>query len=492
MEQMKMEKTQNYWSEKEEAKLIELYKQGLTDFEICEQLNRGKPSVSHRIQLLKERQLILSKRRISSNKDSYFSAANKIIENFYNKGMRTRHKGSDRHILEENWQLIKAMDERNITDNLTENTRSNYIRHLLDWGRYLDKRSWFKVELKDVEEYFRFLQTKYKSQNSIQGHRSAIKGFYQFLAEKYGQENIRDIWTFLNRKKRGKVRIAAAQDKEHLTRQEVVKLVSAIRGNSLESIRNRALIACMYDTGSRINELLAVLQQHTKYNDAVPRLWLPISKTQPRYSHMLKFSLPYLMEWIKVHEFWQDENAPLFYSMSSSNYGDSLKAGMAGMVLRRALRISGIKKKISCHSLRHTKAFHSAEEGMMVSEANKLFGWSKTSGMFHYYSQVSEKELEMKEQERAGKLTPEQLTERKNERNAFVMKHCLRCHHETTPDQLICGNCGLALNKQVAEQQMYEVKITKQDMAKQMQELFTEFLHQKGFADKLQELRNKT
>ena len=230
------------------------------------------------------------------------------------------------------------------------------------------------------------------------------------------------------------------------------------------------MIAVTYDSGARISEVLAVTQKDTKADEKVPRLWLPISKTKTRYCNMLKFSLPYLMDWIKIHEYWDNEDAPLFYSLSTSNYGEPILRARAGQILSRAMKISKIDKKISLHSLRHSKAFHMAEERMLISEANKLFGWAKTSGMFHYYSAIADKELELKELERAGKLTPEQIEERKLERNAFHLKSCLRCHESVTPDQFACPKCGISLRKETAQKEIAsENKIN--DMAKQMEDL---------------------
>lgn len=53
------------------------------------------------------------------------------------------------------------------------------------------------------------------------------------------------------------------------------------------------------------------------------------------------------------------------------------------------------------------------------------------------------------------------------------MKNCLRCNHETTPDQLICSNCGLALNKKVAEEQIKGEKKRVQDVANEVIKLLS-------------------
>jgi len=457
-----MARNYKLWSEKEENKLVELYNAGYTNREITEQLNRNPDSVKHRVQLLKERKLIIGKRRTKTTKENYYHNAHRIIENF--------KKNKTTEISKENYNLILEVDQNNEADGLTENSRSHYVRYLSDFAKSLKKTSFLKASLSNDVETYIILKQKHLKESSFLSVKSTIKMFYRYLFEKKPTDaNVLKIYNFLNKRKRSKTRKFVTDTKEHLTRQEMVKLVASIKGKSTDAIRNRALIACLYDSGARINELLATAVKDCNADEKVPKFFLPISKTEPRNSNMLNFSLPYLMDWIKTHEYWNNKEAPVFYSMSTSNYGDPITAGAVGQILRRALKISGIKKKITLHGLRHSKAYHMAEDGMLISEANKLFGWGRTSGMFHYYSSVKDKEVEFKELERANKLTPEQLEERKQERNAFVMKTCMRCKEKILPNQFVCGKCGLSIDKNIASQELDHYK-TLQDQIKELQE----------------------
>lgn len=455
-----VERNYKLWSEKEEAKLVELYNAGLTNKEIMAQLNRNKDSVNHRIRLLKERKEIVGKRRTKSSEENYYHNAMRIIENF--------KKEKPKEVTKENYDLILGIDQSNEADGLRFNSRSHYIRYLREFSTFIGKTSLLKVSLSEQLQPYLIKRQKELKETAFQSIKSTIKITYKMFLEKYpNNTNLNKIYNFLNKRKRSKGRRVEAEEKDHLSRKEMVQLVSGIKGKSMDAIRNRALISCLYDSGARINELLATSVKDCKVDERVPKFWLPMSKTEPRNSNMLKFSLPYLLEWIKVHEYWNNKDAPVFYSMSTSNYGDPLTAGAVGQILRRILKISGIKKKITLHGLRHSKAYHCAEEGMSVSEANKLFGWGRTSGMFHYYSTVKDKELEIKELERANKLTPEQIEARQQERNAFVMKKCPRCKEDILPNQFVCGKCGLSANKEIASDELKEFK----DMQQRMKEM---------------------
>jgi len=454
------ERTYNQWNEKEEAKLIELYNQGLSNKELEEQLNRNKNSISHRIAILKQQKILIKQRKIKTNGDAYNNTPNNIIENFKARKLKTRHADTKLgKISDDNYKLILNMDQRNQADGLRYYSRSNYIRYLNEIALILKNKSFLNADLEQDIQPHLIKRKKELKDSAYRPIESCLKEFISYLLEKHPEkQNLIEIYNFLNKKRRSRTKAAEPEEKEHLNRTEIVKLIAGIKGKDAEAIRDRALLSVLYDSGARISELLAVTKKNTHTDANVPKLYLPISKTIPRDSNMLKFSLPYLLEWIKVHEFWNDDKAALFYSLGTSNYGEPLKSSRAGQILRRALKIAKINKKITLHSLRHSKAYHCAEEGMMVGEANRLFGWSRTSGMFHYYSTASNKEIEQKELERAGKLTQEETEARKKERNAFVVKNCLKCGEPAKPDQFVCSRCGLALNRQAAQNELQQQK----------------------------------
>ena len=464
---MKHKKTHNKWTEAEELKLIGHVKEGLTNKQILEQLNLSRPenqkrtwrSIAMKVKLLRDAKLINGIRRPKTSKyENYYARELQGIENFKNQFSKTRHKLSDltMNISKRNHELIIDIDVRNEADGLSPTTRDHYMRYLKELAEGLKQKSLIDATLEsDILPHINKLQKRLKG---IAEPRAAMKFFYNEMALKYpNKKELMLIAAYFNKKKRGRQSKPEPKEKKSLTKREVVKLVSGIKGNDKLAIRDRAIIACLYDSGARLSEFITLSKNNCNVDDKVPRFHVEISKTRPRDANMLIFSLPYLMEWIKVHEFWDDDNAPLFYSFSTANYGEPIGQNMITLIVRRAARIAGLKD-VTPHALRHTKAFHCAAEGMLPAEANDRFGWGRASSMFIYYTKVSEKELQLRELERANKLTPEQIEERKIERNAFVLKKCARCQAEATPDQFVCGRCGLALNKQVADKELVKEK----------------------------------
>jgi len=450
---------QKKWSEAEDNKIIELYEQGLSNSQIADQMNRTYDSISHRIQLLTKTKELNKTRRKKTIKEEYYQNAINLIAGFKARKNKSRHKvaKSTTDINKANYDMILKIDGKNEADELSLNTRANYIAHLKLFAYWLKDKTFKDCNLDIIEEYIRHLQKDSKPA-TIASHKSNLKFLFTKIQEESPSKDIMKIVAKLGEKKRAKNGDNEAERKEHLSKVEIVKLISGIKGDDIVAKRDRALLAAVYNSGGRIGEVLAVRKNNTHLEGKFPKLFLPISKTKKRDSHLLNFALPYLIEWTKVHEFWNDDEAPLFYSRSVSNYGQTLTAHAVRKILARALRISGIKKHITLHGLRHSKAYHCAVDGMTAAEANALFGWGRSSNMFAYYSSMAKEEIKLRELERTGKLTKEQIEERKQERNAFVSSKCNRCHTTITPDQFVCPKCGLSKNKKVAEIELAKEK----------------------------------
>jgi len=467
-------KTQKIWREKEEVKLKELYEAGLTLPKIAEQLGRTKNSVSHRIHLLKEQMELTLRRRKTELKDIYYNTSNKEINKFKERQAKYKELSKD------NYNLIGEYDKENELAGLTPTSRAGLIHDLALFGVYIKNKRLIELKVCDIEDYITHLK-KRLSESSIRTHKSRIKGLYRYLVDKHGEsKNILLVFNYLDKKRRGrKIDNGAVEAKPRLTKREIVKLVSAIKGNDKQAIRDRAIVASLYDCGSRCSEFIAIRNKDAQIDGKFPHYYLPMSKTKPRDSHILNFSLPYVMEWKKQHEFIDNQESAFFYSLSSSNYGEAVTDRTIALVLKKAQRIAGIKKTISPHIFRDSKAVHCAESGMTSAEANLLFGWGRGSSMFNYYSTISQNALRLREMERAGKLTEEQVQELKDERNAFVSRKCARCGKTSRPDEFVCSNCGLSLNKAEAEKVLTkenkEFGEMRQEMG-EMKELFGKFL----------------
>jgi len=157
-----------------------------------------------------------------------------------------------------------------------------------------------------------------------------------------------------------------------LSREEVQKILSAHK-----NIKHRALLTISYSAGLRVSEV-----RHLKISDIdSSRMLLRIEQAKgnkDRYSVLSPIALELLRVYYKLYKpkYWLFENC----------YGQPVPESTAQKILKNALEKSGIKKKASIHTLRHSFATHMLEQGVSLPIIKELLGHKSlktTSGYLH-------------------------------------------------------------------------------------------------------------
>jgi integrase len=77
--------------------------------------------------------------------------------------------------------------------------------------------------------------------------------------------------------------------------------------------RDKALIACLTDSGARKGELLSTTIVDAKFDEYGCLLWLREGKTGARPARLI-FASSYLSQWLEIHPRKEDPDAPIFCS----------------------------------------------------------------------------------------------------------------------------------------------------------------------------------
>jgi integrase/recombinase XerD len=77
--------------------------------------------------------------------------------------------------------------------------------------------------------------------------------------------------------------------------------------------RDKALLACLTDSGARIGELLSTTISDAKFDEYGCLLWLREGKTGARPARLI-FASSYLRQWLEIHPRKEDPDAPIFCS----------------------------------------------------------------------------------------------------------------------------------------------------------------------------------
>jgi integrase len=178
--------------------------------------------------------------------------------------------------------------------------------------------------------------------------------------------------------------------KETLTRDELAKMIQ-----SATSVRNKAVICLLIETGARVGEIENLRIRDLTYKSTPPRFEFDLfGKTGHRQSMCVEY-FRYLNDWVTQHPLRDSENfkeQPLFVS-NGKEMGSytALSYNSINNLLKRTAKIAGINKPVNPHNFRHTWVTMKDQEGWSLSEIANAVGWSKNSRQFANYSHTSSK-----------------------------------------------------------------------------------------------------
>lgn len=165
---------------------------------------------------------------------------------------------------------------------------------------------------------------------------------------------------------------------------ESVRDVSALRKDEIErmvdlasSIRNKALIMVLFDSGARIEELLNVRlkPEHVFWKDDAKcfKIRLEYSKTKPR-TISVPLCTRYLEQWLRVHPGKDNSLAQLF----------PMKYAAVKMTLNR-LGKRALGKRVAPHMLRHSSVTYYAPRLKNRYQLCYRYGWAMSSKVVDRY-----------------------------------------------------------------------------------------------------------
>ena len=139
----------------------------------------------------------------------------------------------------------------------------------------------------------------------------------------------------------------------------------------LALLRNRALMALLYDTGMRISEALA-LRREDVLDGRAHKVRLTRTKNgKPRTVFLSEDTRRLLQEYIAERQ--DSPYAPLFISHGRGQ-GAAITPAHAWLLVKQAARAEGLYGNTSPHSLRHRRAQDLLDEGMPLEWVAALLG----------------------------------------------------------------------------------------------------------------------
>ena len=373
-------------------------------------------------------------------------------------------KGVKRQIHEElsenNVELISQYDMEMVRQSIAIATRQKHLRTLLGLSR-LYKKDWEDVTKNDIEKLVYEIMQRYsdesgKESNYSYDHKKVLKIFIRWM--KLGSREFNEVG---DPPETAQVRMKKVKDKiireDLLTDDDLSRLLFACGENT----RDRALIHCNYEGGTRPGEILSLLIKHVKFDKYGATIHVD-GKTGPRTVRLVQ-STPSLANWLSTHPFKDNPESPVWINLNKNHYGEQLNYPAARAMVSRHAKMAHLEKRVNLNMFRHSEATNAAKF-MTESQLRKRHGWSPESKMPARYVHMINADVD--------DAIFKHLGIKKQEEEISKIPHkCHICDMPNSPDSKICSKCGKPLGIESATE--FDEKIEKtQEMMKNYDQKF--------------------
>ena len=249
---------------------------------------------------------------------------------------------------------------------LSINSVQAYIRDIKKFASYASslKLNEFKIKRKNITDFLKILKDENISARSQARIISGIKAFYKYLImEDYIKANPTEL---IESPKIG------LKLPDTLSLIEIDKLISAIDLTSSNGERNRAIIESLYSCGLRVSELINLQLSNIHFKERYIKIIGKGNKERlaPISGKALKYLSIYINQ-IRNHQNIKKGHEDFVFL---NNRGAKLSRVMIFLIIQKLTESTGIKKKISPHTFRHSFATHLIEGGADLRAVQEMLG----------------------------------------------------------------------------------------------------------------------
>lgn len=279
--------------------------------------------------------------------------------------------------------LIKQfIDYLRVERGLAGNTLEAYKRDLVDFAKFLensDLNSMIEAARLDIAEYLATLRRRGLSASSVNRKTASLRSFFRFLAsERYTTEDPARL-----------IESARSWSKlpTVLSVEEIQLLLDQPDTSKPLGLRDKVILEVMYATGLRVSELTEL-----KITDINPEVGYLRCLGKGNKERIIPIGSKAL-EAVKVY---LDSGRPRLNAQGDYllvNYrGGKLTRNGILRIIKKLVKLAGIEKNVSPHTLRHCFATHLLEHGADLRSLQEMLGHADIATT-QIYTHVNSKRL---------------------------------------------------------------------------------------------------
>jgi len=274
-------------------------------------------------------------------------------------------------------QIQDFLDFIKIERGYSANTTISYQRDLKQFAKFVKSRF---VDRDLVKEYLEHLYNKGYAVTTTERKLACLKSFfhYQMREEIIEEDPTVDI----------KLPKKAKRLPKSLSISETIKLVSAPREKNFMAVRDLAMLELLYASGMRASEIVSLNISDINFSVSFVKCLGKGSKE--RIVPINKITLAALKIYLEKArgDFPQHDKQALFLDKN----GERLTRQGLWLVIKKYVKLTGVKGKTSPHTLRHSFATHLLEKGADLRSVQEMLGHADIATT-QIYTSVSRERL---------------------------------------------------------------------------------------------------
>jgi hypothetical protein len=182
-----------------------------------------------------------------------------------------------------------------------------------------------------------------------------------------------------------------------------------------------------------------------------------------------------LANWLNLHLYKNDPEAPLFYSFAKNTYGQPMCYNGVKSIFDHIAKRAGVPNAI-IHRFRVTKASELDNKGFSLKEINKIVGWTENSMVALKYIRKNAEQIDLKQLEAFEIIEVNSITKLKTEllkpkpcpNNCVEFVNGIETPILYDAAEKFCRKCNIPLDLEVANKQIVEEQNKFKNMETQM------------------------
>lgn len=238
-------------------------------------------------------------------------------------------------------------------------TVKNYRRIICSFYKFIEK-DYSEVMPGDVARWVSYLQSNRKGKTT---------SLYVTVIKSY----LTDYLPQINAKRIRTMKAHAEHPSDIFGADEYVLMLSLIKADSRDGVRDNLIIRMLYDTGARICEVHDLIQKKRYNKDR--SVFINTAKTNDKRLIM-----------------WTADTDVFLRTWESFNQ-DLVSIRQCQRIVKKYALMAGIEKKITPHSFRHTKAHKILDNGGSVKDVAEVLGHGSFITSEHYLREYEQARL---------------------------------------------------------------------------------------------------